>query len=337
MAKTAWYQTGNAGEKRAQAEDEKAKARRDNQPWSFRLKADEEAKIVWLDTPKFYCSLHTLKVGRSFVTETCVQDFDTCPPCESGNNPSYVLVGTVIDTRSFEGKSGTVKNQKRLFIAKAKARQILLRRIKDAGGDIRFCLFQMARGSNVNECATGEDFVNKGRVSETKVRALCPSGEKVDEWIKPFDYVKVFQPKTSAELRKLYGGEEPVGSEDDASADDGVDDLLDDTPEEKGDLDLDDDLLESTEEKAPAFDETALKKELSGLARAKGLEGLKALKKYCNDNGIEIKITSKSKKTEVVREIIEAMRPEEGAEEPEAVVEEEIDDLDKDIDIDDLI
>jgi hypothetical protein len=340
-----WFQIGEEGEKRAVLEDKKAKARRDSSPWSFRLKNGENGFIIWLDTPKFYCSIHTVKDGRAYKTETCLGDFDTCPICEQGNNAAYVMVGTVIDRRSFDKKdgSGVVKDQKRLFIAKAKARSVLQRRVKAQGGDIKFCLFQAFRGNSPTECATGEDFEFKKRVSEAAIRKLCPAGEDVEKWIKPFDYKEIFAPKTSKELRQQYGGETPVGAESesdfpDADMDDleestGEDSLLDDLDEATSGADdlLSD--LDEPEEKAPEFDEDALKKELVALAKAKGVEGLKNLKKYCTDNDIEIRITKASKKSDVVREIIDALRPEEAAELEEEDAPKEEDDLD----IDDLI
>jgi hypothetical protein len=56
-----------------------------------------------------------------------------------------------------------------------------------------------------------EDFEYLGKLTAEKLSKLAPEGEAA-EWLKPFDYEKIFAPKSSEELRRVVGGEVPVGS-----------------------------------------------------------------------------------------------------------------------------
>jgi hypothetical protein len=323
MAKKAWYTKGKAGRERSKQEDEAAKQRREQQGiWRFRQKNNESAKIVWLDNPDFFIHEHTIKTGpKNFVNETCIKDYDNCAPCDNlGDQSSYELIGTIIDTRPYEDAKGNViKTQKKLFVAKGKARQILLRRIEQNDDDLQYCVFEVARGSQHNECATGEDLVFLKRLKKAQVKKLVPPGEDVDEWMEPFDYEEIFKPKSAAELRKLYGsGDTTVGAEDDDTGKD----------EETAD-----DILGETEEKEESgFDEEALMEELEEKNR-KGLEN------FIKNEELDIKFTKRTKDATLLKKIVEAMaekfEEEDGDGGEEEVEEEEKDD--GDIDIDDLI
>uniref|UniRef100_A0A6M3M8K1 Uncharacterized protein n=1 Tax=viral metagenome TaxID=1070528 RepID=A0A6M3M8K1_9ZZZZ len=156
--KAAWYKTGADGVKESKQADAQAKARRESRgPRRFHLPNDTSAKITFLDTPGFFLWEHNLQLGgKWFNYFTCLKDFDTCPLCESGDNASYILVGTVIDHSSYTADDGTkYVNQKKLFVAKGKARQNLLRQIERRDGDLKGCVYEMARGSSNTECATG--------------------------------------------------------------------------------------------------------------------------------------------------------------------------------------
>lgn len=219
MAKKNWYQKGKAGKKRAEELDREAKARRDAQgPRRFWLEYDSSAKATFLDTPSFFLLEHNLKIGNSFYNYfTCVQDMDTCPLCEAGENPSYILVGTVINHKKWTDKKDVVhQHEKQLFVAKGKAREHLLKQIERREDDLSFCIYELSRGSSSTECATGEDFEYLKRISKTnlaKVPGVIPEG-KDESYLTPFDYEKIFAPKSMKELRKLVGGDAPVGGEE---------------------------------------------------------------------------------------------------------------------------
>lgn len=219
MAKKSWYQKGNDGKKRAETLDREAKARRDAMgPRRFWLDYDSSAKVTFLDTPSFFLLEHNLKLGNKFYNYfTCIQDMDTCPLCEAGENPSYILVGTIINHKKWvDKKEVTHQHEKQLFVAKGKARERLLKQIERREDDLAFCIFELSRGSSSTECATGEDFEWLKRISKAKlakVPGVIPD-KKDESYLEPFDYEKIFAPKSVKELRKLVGGDDPVGGEE---------------------------------------------------------------------------------------------------------------------------
>ena len=231
-----WYKTGDKGWAKAKEEDEAAKKRReegkDPRKNRFWLENDSAAKITWLDTPSFFLHEHNLKVdGRWGCFETCLKDFDTCPICEAGMNSSYIVVGTIISHKVWEDRAGNRHaNEKILFVAKGRARQRLLRQIGLRDGDLTGCVYEMARGSGATECSSGEDFEFIGRLSKAKLKKLCPKGEDVKEFLKPLNYEEIFAPKSAKELRKIVGGEEPVGSSESEMEDDVPPSVTDNDP-----------------------------------------------------------------------------------------------------------
>ena len=243
-----WYQTGNDGRKRSKLEDEMARKRKEQSGiWRFYQKNSETAKIVFLDTPSFFYHEHSLfNLTGKMDAATCIKDSDegVCPLCEYGN-PSYCVAGTIIDTRESEstkdGKTTLYKNQKRLFVAKGKAREVILRRSEEQKHDLRGAVFSISRGAGTKECSTGEDIQYLGKVTDEKLMKLLPEGQKFEDWSKPFDYAKILKPMSAVQLRQLSGGKAPVGSDEDILGDDletdggsplddeavgGIDDLL---------------------------------------------------------------------------------------------------------------
>jgi len=123
--KKSWFVTGKKGIDESRKVDDQAKARRDARgPMRFWLDYDSSAKLTFLDSPKFFCWEHNLKLqGRFNNFFTCIKDVDTCPLCEAGDNPSYVAVATVISHKKWKDSDGGVhQNQKMLFVAKGRAR-----------------------------------------------------------------------------------------------------------------------------------------------------------------------------------------------------------------------
>jgi len=212
--KGSWFSTGKEGVTRSKREDEAAKQRREQRkdmPWRFRLNSNEEGvKGTFLDTPKFFFREHTIRVGNQFMHETCLSDIDTCPLCSEGNS-SYVVAGTIIDHREWEDNQGEVhKNQKRLFVAKSRAREKIVREIEKKG-DLQYCVYSFSRGSSPTECSTGEDIEFVKQLKKEQLKVFIPKGE-TSKWLEPFDYEKIFAPKSPEELRKLVGQAPPVGS-----------------------------------------------------------------------------------------------------------------------------
>jgi|WetSurMetagenome_2_1015567.scaffolds.fasta_scaffold103231_2 hypothetical protein len=218
----AWYSTGKAGWKRAKEEDAAAKARREQRgPRRFWLDYDKSAKIVFLDTPDFFVHEHNLKIGgKYFNYATCLREIDTCPPCDEGDNPSYIVAGTIINLTPWTDKEGKEhKNEKQLFVAKGRARQRLMKQIERRGGELTGCVYEMSRGNSTTECSTGEDFEYIKTVKKLsdllKAAPVDKKGQPDPTFIEPFNYAEIFAPKTSAELRAMLGLSAPVGSEED--------------------------------------------------------------------------------------------------------------------------
>jgi len=216
-----WFYTGQEGWKKAKQSDEEAKARRDQQGTRrFYLKSDTSGRATFLDTPNFFVYEHNMKIGDNFHNYfTCRKDFGACPLCDAGVKSSMILVGTVINHTAYTNKENKeVNHVKQLFVAKSKAREHLQKAIERAGEKgLRFAMMECTRGSSPTECATGEDFFLKGYLSEEKLKAARDKyGHEYD--LKPFDYSKLFYPKTEAELRKLVGAGPPIGSEEEADS-----------------------------------------------------------------------------------------------------------------------
>jgi len=297
MATKRWYQTGKEGFKRSQQEDEAAKARREQRgPRRFWLKSGSSAKVTFLDTPQFFLYEHGIKIGKSYRNYfTCIKDLETCPLCEANYVPSYIMAGTVIDHSSYTDENGkTYKNQKRLFVAKGAARQIMLRKIKKKGGDIKFYRFEFTRGTNATECSTGEDIEVLGKVSKEKLLALKPSDVDPKEWLAPFSYEEIFAPKSAKELARLVGLDAPVGqddeddeendfedteneSEDEEEADDEEEDIDIDEEEEEEESEEDEEEPEEDDEEDDEEDEEEIKPK--NKKKDKGKEKTKAKEK----------------------------------------------------------
>lgn len=251
MAK--WYETGDQGAKKAKQIDEEAKARREagSGPRRFWLEPDTAAKITFLDTPKFFFHEHNLKLeGRYFNYFTCIKDMDTCPICESGDRSSYVVVGTILSHKTWKDGEGNVhKIQKQLFVARGRARQKLMRQLEKRDEDLMFCIYEMARGSTPTEANTGEDMEFLKKVKKSQVKGLIPDSVLTDEvedkdaYMKPFDYAKLFKPKTAKSLRAIVGGEDPTGAEEEEEPDQPEDAEEPGDEEEEGEVSSIDDLV----------------------------------------------------------------------------------------------
>jgi hypothetical protein len=280
-SKKSWFDKGNEGWKRAKRVDKKAKEKRDNRdPWRFRLKNDESGKVTFLDNPSFFVHEHNLRIDGKFGNFfTCVKDFDTCPVCEDGDTPGYIVVATVIDHTVWEDREGKKhRNQKKLFVGKGKARQSLLRQIERRDDDLKYCVYEMSRGSSSTECSTGEDYEFLKRLNRGQTKKFIPAGEK-DSWLEPFDYEELFTPKSIEELSEIIGAEPPVGSEKD-DADNGG---------------------EKEESSDDGFDVDALQDELEE-------KNKKGLKKFIEDEELDLTVKANSKEGTIIKNIIEAMK-----------------------------
>ena len=153
-----WYKKGKSGINAAKQAQAEAKTRRDNAgPQRFWLKNDTAGKITFLDTPTFFCDEHNIEINGKYGNYvTCIKEMDTCPACEDGIKSSYILVGTIIDHRKWVGKDDKVHiHEKKLFVAKGRAQERLIRQIELRDGDLKHHVYEVARGSSKTECGTG--------------------------------------------------------------------------------------------------------------------------------------------------------------------------------------
>lgn len=206
-----WYKTGNEGYETAQRIQEELKD--GYAPFRFFLKPGASAKVTFLDTEGFYFHEHMIQVNNKWTNYTCLRDFSECPICDSGDRPGYVCAYTVIDHSRYEGKNGIVQNTKKLLVVRPAVMNKLARRRETLEGNLAYCVFLFSRDSK-NECATGEDIEHVKRVNPQELAKVCNTGGKLSDadFLKPFDYMTIFAPKSVDELRKIVG-QAPVGSD----------------------------------------------------------------------------------------------------------------------------
>lgn len=239
--KKGWFKTGNEGAAEGKKVDEEAARRRaesrdDNIIAKKRrlwMPPDSSVKFTFLDTVGFFLREHNLFIAGSWKNfETCLSDFDNCPLCDSGGKHYYAVVFTGIDHSEYTLKKGPsagmqIKNSKRLAVFKSSARNKILKKKEQRDGDLTGCTFEISRFGEKDN-ASGSDFEFIKRCTEDELKAFAPKTvmgkngmEEVDpnEWIKPYNYREVFNPKSAAELLAIIGGAPPVGSESTESKD----------------------------------------------------------------------------------------------------------------------
>lgn len=245
MAK--WFRTGKEGVTESQKVDATRKARSsDKGPIPFTLDYNTNARAIMVDDPLFFLYVHTIKIGpKNYVRLTCIRDVETCPACETGDNPAYAVSGTVIDTRPFTRNNGEkVRFSKKPIIAKGKAREILLRRMEENGGKLRGMVMKFARGSTQTESNVGEDIQILATITKEQLEKTRPSDVELKEWFSPLDYKEIFKPKTAKEMAEILGVDPPLGSGEDDDLFGDVkpktpgtakdDDIFGDSPSESG-------------------------------------------------------------------------------------------------------
>lgn len=139
--------------------------------------------------------------------------------CDNGMRASFVAAFTVIDLSQFETKKDkqVITATKRLFVAKGTATKKLLKRRERCQNDLTGCMIEVSR-FDAKEVATGSDFEFIERLTPAQMMAYrIPTGPysvPEAEWLKPFDYLKIFEPKSADKIRKIIGVSAPIGSDD---------------------------------------------------------------------------------------------------------------------------
>lgn len=222
-----WFKTGDQGAEAAKHDEEdRAKSSGAYRLW---LPAGGSTQFTFLDSEGFFFKEHNYFYQNSWQNwETCIQDIgnEDCPFCEAGLNYYYECVFTIIDHAEYYSKKHEkqMKDVKKLLVLRSTARKKVLRKKEHTcQGDLKFCKFETHRDDK-KECSTGEDFDYIQRLSQEEVMAMAPrewAGQPISptDWIKPFDYAKLFQPRNADSLRRILGrigkgGSAPVGSGD---------------------------------------------------------------------------------------------------------------------------
>ena len=218
-----WFQKGAEGAKLAKEdEDERAK---NAGVFRFWLPVGGNAEFTFLDTEGFFFKEHNFFANGSWMNwETCIQDIgeEDCPFCEMGLKYYYECVFSIIDHTEYVSKKTQqrMRDMKKLLVLRSTARKKILRK-KDqtAEGDLTYCKFSAYRDSK-QECSTGEDFELISRATREEVLRYAPNeymGRAInaEDWIKPFDYLKIFEPKSAEALRRVLGRvPDPIGAGD---------------------------------------------------------------------------------------------------------------------------
>lgn len=224
----AWYKTGEEGQEAAKHDEED----RQKSVGAYRLwlPAGGSTQFTFLDSEGFFFKEHNFYTPQNgwMNWETCIQDIgdDDCPFCEAGLKYYYECVFSIIDHATYYSKKHEkeMTNVKKLLVLRSTARKKVLRKKETScAGDLLFCRFETHRDDK-KECSTGEDFDFISRQSDEEVLAMAPAewaGKPIQpaEWVKPFDYMTLFQPRSANSLRRILGrigkgGETPVGSGD---------------------------------------------------------------------------------------------------------------------------
>lgn len=223
-----WFTKGEAGFERKQQQDRFSAMRKEKNAPRFYLKAtpgtrpegegkDNEARIVFLDSAGFWIHEHNLRIDNKWGNFfTCTKDFAPCDICNQLNEKStYTCYYTVIDTRKFVKKDGTVsKFRKVMFPAKGAAIDVI-ESLKKQHGDLRGLVVDVKR-MNDRDPNCGRDF--SVVLKDGKVARVNPTTKFEGELSAPFDYVKILAPPSAEELSlagcsstTVVGSEEDIG------------------------------------------------------------------------------------------------------------------------------
>jgi hypothetical protein len=221
-----WYSKGDEG-RQAVKDFEEDRASKIGGAYRLWIPAGGSTEFTFLDTEGFFFKEHNYFANRSWMNwETCIQDIgvEDCPLCEAGIRVYYECVFSIIDHAEYESKKTPgriVKNTKKLLVLRSTARKKVLRKRDQQQGDLLYVRMSTHRDDS-KECSTGEDFEVINRQTKPEVLAYAPAeymGQAItpEAWAEPYEYIKVFGPKTAEQLRRVVGRVDPVGAGDSPS------------------------------------------------------------------------------------------------------------------------
>jgi hypothetical protein len=221
-----WYQKGEEG-KQAVSDFEEERASKIGGAYRLWIPAGGSTEFTFLDTEGFFFKEHNYYANKSWMNwETCIQDIgeEDCPLCESGVRVYYECVFSVVDHARYESKKNPgriIQDTKKLLVLRSTARKKILRKRDQHEGNLMYVRMSTHRDDS-KECSTGEDFEIIKTVTKVEIMALAPAeymGQAItpESWIEPYDYIKLFQPKSAAQLGRVIGRIAPSGSGDQPS------------------------------------------------------------------------------------------------------------------------
>lgn len=230
---TSWILDGEEGLQRKNELDVVSRMKKERSAPRFWLKNDEKSVIVFCDDDpkgevKRYIREHNMKFAGKFGNYfTCTKKKDgggVCAICDSApddnKSPVFTAYYTVIDTRSFTRKDGTVvKNKKMLYPAKGETVKRVAELVKKYGS-LRGKAFDVSRGS-------GSTNPNCGMIYDLVKEDVDLS--KLPDTV-PYDYTKILAPPTPEELgnQGFHAAEaEAVAQQGEVTADKEITDIED--------------------------------------------------------------------------------------------------------------
>jgi hypothetical protein len=173
----------------------------------FWMPAEAETMITFLDgdlnengvLDEICYNEHQLQIAGDWKNFfPCVSDDEPCPLCNSGLNPSFVSVFTVIDHSEWTDKKGQVhKDQKRLYAVKRESLK-LLRKMAVKRDGLRGCSFDLSRtGDRSPAVGSHYDFLKKWEDMDKFKESY-----NLDD-VDGLDYEDTIQYKTAKELTDL--------------------------------------------------------------------------------------------------------------------------------------
>lgn len=218
-----WYQKGEEGQK-AVKDFEDDRASKIGGAYRLWIPPGGSAEFTFLDTEGFFFKEHNYYHQKSWMNwETCIQDIgeEDCPFCDAGIRVYYECVFSIVDHSEFESKKNPgkiISNTKKLLVLRSTARKKILRKRDQQDGNLKYVRMSTHRDDS-KECSTGEDFEIIQRYTKEEMMAMAPTefmGQAItpESWLEPFDYIKIFQPKTAAQLERIIGRVAPTGGGD---------------------------------------------------------------------------------------------------------------------------
>jgi hypothetical protein len=220
-----WMKSGASAKAAVKHEQIKAEERKAEKGklWRFRMPPNTEGQITFLDGDldadgdlnilMYY--EHTIRLNGDWENFVCTAEADQtqpCPICEAGDRHSLVGVMTIIDHTPHVIKKGqnagkTIKNTRRLFVAKMQTLD-MLRKLAQKRGGLARCTFDVSRGDD-KTASVGNvfDFQEKHADFETIANKF---GLKAEDVVIA-DYTEEIRFRSPEELIALGAGNAVAG------------------------------------------------------------------------------------------------------------------------------